>query len=176
MIANLHDLLTHELKDLHSAESQIIVALPKMIKATTNEQLQKALEEHLAITKQHLHRLETIGQEITFKVDEKVCEGMKGILAEGEKGLKEISDEATKDAAIIASAQKVEHYEIAAYGTAIEYAHQLELPSVGELLSHTINEEKQADATLSKLAKGNLFTTGINEMASEDLSDTEEEG
>src|SRR5690606_5361816 len=108
-ISNLQELFKHKLLDLHSAETQIIEALPKMITAASNEKLKAALQEHLTVTKKHLDRLEKINQEIGFKAKEIVCEGIKGIIKEGEEGLRKIDDIPTKDVAIIAAAQSVEH-------------------------------------------------------------------
>lgn len=164
-VSNLQQLFEHKLLDLHSAETQIIAALPKMIEAASHEQLRQALTDHLRITKEQLQRLNTINEEVHFKKKEVICEGMKGILKEGEKELQEINDNATRDAAIIAAAQSVEHYEIAGYGTAEEYARQLEMPAVAEMLQETLEEEKQTDSSLNALAKGGMFNEGLNEAA-----------
>lgn len=166
-VSNLQELLEHEIQDLYSAETQIITALPKMITAATDQDLQTALRDHLEVTKEHVRRLDKVAELTGMKTHGHVCEGIKGILTEGEKGLKEIDDSATKDAAIIVSAQRVEHYEIAGYGGAAQFAHQLDLGEVEELLKMTLEEEKQADADLTGLAEGGLFTEGLNEQAVE---------
>ena len=126
-----------------------------------------ALEKHLDVTKEQLQRLETINQTMNFKKGAHVCEGMKGIIADGEKGLKDVTDPATKDAAIITAAQRVEHYEIAGYGTAAQFADEMGHAQEARLLKETLEEEKQADNELSDLATGGLFSTGINEEAME---------
>lgn len=164
-ITNLQQLFEHELSDLHSTETQIIAALPKMIKSASDEKLKAALEDHLNVTTVQLDRIETIAKDMNIKISGMTCDGMKGIITEGDKALAEISDVATKDAAIIAAAQRVEHYEMAAYGTAEEYARKLGLDDAADLLKETLNEEKEADASLSGLAKGGLFNEGLNEQA-----------
>jgi len=163
--SNLKQLLVHELRDLYSAETQISEALPVMIEAANNEKLVLALQKHLDQTKEQIKRLDMIAQEVEFMDESNLCEGMQGIIADGEKGLDEIFDNATKDAAIIAAAQRVEHYEISAYGTAEEYARKLGIDESANLLKKTLEEEKKTDAELSMLAKGNLLMKGINEEA-----------
>jgi ferritin-like metal-binding protein YciE len=167
-VITLHDLFMQELQDLHSAESQIIEALPKMIEMADDEKLQAALEDHLEATQQHLDRLNEIDAMFGFLGSEKICEGMRGIIQDGERTLTEITDAATRDAAIIAAGQKVEHYEIAGYGTAAAYAKQLNHDEAGDLLKKTLDEEKKTDSDLSSLAEGNLLATGLNEMAAEE--------
>lgn len=163
-ISNLRGLFQHELADLYSVESQIIESLPMMIDAASNEELRAALTEHLEVTKEQRARLEVISKEVDFDKN-MTCEGMKGILKEGETGMEEITDPATLDAAIITSAQRVEHYEIAAYGGAIEFAKQLDMTDIADTLQESLDEEKSADESLSGLATGGLFTKGLNEEA-----------
>ncbi len=163
-IENLTLLLHHELADAHSAEDQIIRALPEMITAAANADLRTALQDHLAQTKGHLQRLKKIQEKLTYDTSAK-CMGVEGIIKEGKKLLDHITDPATKDAALIASAQRVEHYEIAVYGTAIRYAQQLEFGDVAALLKEILDEEEGADNKLTKIAEGGLFTTGLNEIA-----------
>jgi ferritin-like metal-binding protein YciE len=164
-ISSLQQLFEHEVGDLHSAETQIIAALPKMINMATHEELRAALEDHLEVTKEQLARLNSICDEHGLQKPSTSCEGMKGIIAEGEKLLKEIDDKSTKDAAIIAAAQRVEHYEIAGYGTAVEYANQLGYDDVAETLHDTLDEEKEADENLTTLATGGWLSDGLNEEA-----------
>ena len=174
---DLRDLLKHEIEDLQSVEEQIIEALPKMIDKANNPDLKKALSEHLKITEQHKARLEKIMQNVQpgnqesngkkkgilggiFGGSGQVCKGMKGIIEEGEKIMSaDISPEAL-DAAIIASAQKVEHYEICGYGTARTFARELGMEQVARQLEQTLNEEYEADDLLT-----NLAMMGINEEA-----------
>lgn len=170
---NLSDLLKHEILDLYSVEQQIIEALPKMVEKAKNPELKKALREHLKVTEEQKARLDKVKQ--TFGEGDgqgenkgffsrlfgggsggEKCIGMEGIISEGEKIMKaDITDEAL-DAAIIASAQKVEHYEICGYGTARAYARELKLAEVEQLLTQTLNEEYAADDKLTSLAVGKL--------------------
>jgi ferritin-like metal-binding protein YciE len=174
---DLRDLLKHEIEDLQSVEDQIIEALPKMIEKANNPDLKKALSEHLNVTKQHKTRLERVMQTLEtggeksngkkkgilggiFGGGKQVCKGMKGIIEEGEKIMSaDISPEAL-DAAIIASAQKVEHYEICGYGTARTYSRELGMEQVTRQLEQTLNEEYEADDLLT-----NLAIMGVNENA-----------
>lgn len=174
---DLRDLLKHEIEDLQSVEDQIIEALPKMIDKANNPDLKKALSEHLNVTRQHKSRLEKIMKNIgsedegsngkkkgilggIFGGGKQVCKGMKGIIEEGEKIMgSDISTEAL-DAAIIASAQKVEHYEICGYGTARTFARELGMEQVARQLEQTLNEEYEADDLLTSLA-----VMGVNEEA-----------
>lgn len=170
-IQSLQDLFEHELEDLNSAEKQIIEALPDMIEEASDENLKKALEKHLEITETQLERLQTIAEENDIKLNGHECKGMKGILDEGKMALKAIDDPATKDAAIIASAQRVEHYEIAAYGTAQTYAEELELDDAAETLEQTLEEEYTADEKLTELAVGEVNEEAID--LADDGSDDE---
>ena len=165
---DLRDLLKHEIADLHSAEEQIINAMPSMIENANNQSLKQSLERHLRITEQQLKRIEQIHNKLEGKKQESKglwsrltqqkheCKGMKGIIEEGEKVLGEDMDPDVKDAAIIASCQKIEHYEICGYGTAKAYAEELNMPDIAEALSKTLNEEYEADLLLSDLAEGRI--------------------
>lgn len=165
---DLRDLLKHEIEDLQSVENQILEALPKMISKANHPNLKKALKDHLKITEQHKNRLEKIMKQVNpeskssngkkgilgglFGGGTHVCKGMKGIIEEGEKIMNsDISPEAL-DAAIIASAQKVEHYEICGYGTARTFARELGMEQVAKQLEQTLNEEYEADDLLTQLA------------------------
>jgi ferritin-like metal-binding protein YciE len=170
----LRDLLKHEIKDLYSAEQQIIEALPKMIENANNNQLKKALQQHLQITKKQKDRLdevmEHLGEESEdnggifgiFKGGDK-CLAMEGIIKEGQKLMKEEMSPEVSDAAIIAAAQKVEHYEISSYGTARAYARELNLPQVEDLLRKTLDEEYEADDLLTELAESRVNEKAIPE-------------
>ena len=165
-MVNLRDLLQHEIDDLYSAEEQIIDALPKMVEKATEPQLKKALNEHLQVTKQQKERLEKVKQLLEKnKQEEKSepgfleklfggskCKGIEGLIKEGEKLMGENMESNVRDAAIIAAAQKIEHYEISGYGTARAYAMQLGLNEVEQLLTETLNEEYKADNDLTALA------------------------
>jgi ferritin-like metal-binding protein YciE len=151
-LANLKDLFLHELKDIYDAEKQIAKALPKMIKAVSSDELRSALEEHHGVTEKHVERLEQIFGQLGKPVRGKKCLGMEGLLKEGSDFLKEDAEDAVRDAGIIGAAQKVEHYEIAMYGTLATYAKLLEMEEASTLLEDTLAEEKEADETLSELA------------------------
>lgn len=149
---NLEDLFLHELKDVLHAEKQIVKALPKLAKAASSELLKAAFEQHLEETKSQITRLEEIFQQIEKPARAKRCVGMEGLLEEGSELIAEEPAEAVLDAGLIASAQKVEHYEICAYGTLVTYAEQLGMKKAAKLLKETLAEEKHADEALSELA------------------------
>jgi len=156
----LQDLLVDNLKDLYSAESQLVRALPKMAKAASHADLKAGFEEHLEQTKQHVSRIEEICKMLEVTPKGKKCAAMEGLIEEGKELLEEDIDAAVLDAGLIAAAQKVEHYEIAAYGTARTWAQQLELDDAVGLLEQTLAEEKETDEKLTELA-----TSAINEDA-----------
>jgi len=152
-LESLQDLYLEQLKDLHSAERQIIEALPKMIEQTSNPELRRGFEQHLNQTKEQLRRLEQIGQRAGQKLTGHTCKGMEGLLEEGEETLKERADSDVLDAALIAAAQRVEHYEMAGYGCARTYAHLLGLDDDLKLLQQTLDEEGDTDHLLTDLAE-----------------------
>ena len=164
-LSSLHNLLVHELLDLHSAESQLVEALPKMAEAASSSELKQAFSHHLEQTRQHVTRLEDILDQLGEKTNGVTCDGMKGLIKEGEKVIKEEGDAAVKDAALIAAAQRVQHYEIAAYGAARTYAEQLNYEGAKDLLQATLNEEGDADRKLTRIAEGGPSSRGINEQA-----------
>jgi ferritin-like metal-binding protein YciE len=151
-LENMKALLLDELQDLHSAELQITKALPKMVKSASNERLKEAFQSHLEETENHVQRLEKILKHMKMNAKGKTCEGMKGILKEGEERTKEHGDPAVMDAGLISAAQRVEHYEIASYGSARTYAELLGENEVVRLLEETLEEEKSADAKLTQIA------------------------
>jgi ferritin-like metal-binding protein YciE len=152
----LQDLYIHELKDLYSVEKQLISALPKMAKTAKNDQLEAGFREHLEQTKEHAARLEQILSQHGQSTRGKKCKGMEGIIAEGAELIEEKADPEVKDAGLIAAAQRVEHYEIAGYGTARTYAEMLGDEKGAKLLQETLHEEKQTDEKLTKLAKSSV--------------------
>ena len=161
----LEDVLKEQLADLYSAENQLVQALPKMARAAHSEDLREAFDHHLAETKEHVRRLETAMHELSFSGGGVVCEGMQGLIAEGDEVIAAVGDPAAQDAALIAAAQRVEHYEIAGYGTARSLAQELGHGNVAALLGDTLDEEAAADRTLTKIATGGLFSSGVNEEA-----------
>lgn len=148
----LNDLFVHELKDLYSAEKQLLKALPKMAKAATNEDLREALENHLAETEEQFSRLEEILESLDVSPRGAKCPAMEGLIEEGKEFLEEDTEDDVRDAAIICSAQRVEHYEIAAYGCARTFAEQLGHDQAAQLLQQTLDEEKSADGKLTEIA------------------------
>jgi ferritin-like metal-binding protein YciE len=158
-INDLHDLLVHELNDLYSAEQQILEALPKLVEASSSPELRKAFSDHLLETQGHVKRLEQIFAKLGVEPEGEVCAAMKGILAEGNKLLSKKSkvDPQVLDAALVGAAQRVEHYEIAAYGCARTYCRHLGESECETLLQQTLDEEGHANRLLTELA-----LSGIN--------------
>lgn len=159
---NLEELFIHELKDLYSAENQLIEALPKMAKAASTPELKQGFEMHLKQTQEHAQRIEQIFEDFGRKPGGVKCKGMEGLIKEGEEAIKEDADAAVKDAALIAAAQRVEHYEIAGYGTARTFARHLGNDKAAQLLERTLQEEGETDKKLTQLAESGPH---INKMA-----------
>lgn len=151
-IDSLEKLYVHELKDLYSAETQLLEALPKMAAAASHDELKAGFEEHLKQTKQHVARLESIFKTLDFEPGGHKCNGMEGLIAEGEEILKEDMPGEVRDAALVAAAQRVEHYEMAGYGVASTYAEKLGHKDHADLLTETLEEEGATDRKLSRLA------------------------
>jgi ferritin-like metal-binding protein YciE len=165
-VDSLEDVLIHELNDLYSAEDQLIEALPQMAQAASTRELRDAFQQHLDETRDQRERIQHMFSELLGKRRSGIeCEGMKALIAEGEKIINSSGDAAAKDAALIGAAQRVEHYEIAAYGTARTLAGELGLSEVESLLDQTLDEESQADELLTKIATGGMLKTGVNEKA-----------
>ncbi len=155
-LKNLDDLFHHQLKDIYSAETQLVDALPKMIKETNNDKLKEAFSNHLEETKNHVNRLEEIGEKMNLKMKGETCKAMKGLIEEAQSFISEDAEEHVRDAGLIADAQRVEHYEISAYGTVVEYAKALGKTEVANMLEKTLKEEKNTDQKLNKLAKDSI--------------------
>jgi ferritin-like metal-binding protein YciE len=152
-LESLQTLYVEELRDLYNAENQLVKALPKMAKGASSPELKEAFEEHLEQTKEHVERLERIFDKLNKKPSGKTCHGMKGLLEEGSEILEEDGDDSVLDAGIIAAAQKVEHYEIASYGTVRTFAEMLGEDDAAQLLQRTLDEEGETDKRLSELAE-----------------------
>ena len=161
---SLRELYIDELRDLYSAETQLVKALPKMAKASTNDQLREAFEEHLEQTKGHVSRLEQIFEQLDEKASGKKCVGIEGLIKEGAETMDEDYTEEIMDAAIIGAAQRVEHYEVAAYGTVRSLAELLGENDQFSLLEQTLEEEKQADKKLTQISEE------VNPRAAEEAS------
>jgi ferritin-like metal-binding protein YciE len=170
-LSSLDDLLVHELQDIYHAEGQILKALPRMTKAASNPDLKAAFEEHRLQTEGQVQRLEQVFKLLGRPAKGKKCEGMAGLIEEGKKMMEEEAEPAVKDAALIAAAQKVEHYEIASYGCVCTYAEMLGYDEVHDLLGQNLDEEETTDERLTALAE-----SVINPEAEEEgLESSEEE-
>lgn len=162
---SLYALFLHELRDLYSAEHQLLKALPQMAQAATHAELKQAFTDHLDETRNQVGRLDRIFTLLGEHASGEHCDAMEGLIKEGEGLIKKDGDANVKDAALIAAAQRVEHYEIAGYGSAHTYAKLLDLDDVADLLQETLDEEGDANKKLNKIATGGLFGEGINEEA-----------
>jgi ferritin-like metal-binding protein YciE len=159
----LEDLFEHQLKDLYSAETQLVDALPKMAEKANDSKLQKAFEDHLEETKEQKSRLESICRELDISPKGETCKAMEGLIKEAKSFIEEAEDDEVMDAGLIAEAQRVEHYEISAYGTAVRYAKELGHRDIAKTLQESLNEEYDADNALDKLAEGRLNKKAISE-------------
>lgn len=166
-IDSLDKLLEEELKDLYSAEKQLVKALPKMAKKASSGELRAALEEHLAVTEEQVTRLEEVFQALGKTAKAKTCKAMKGLIEEATEMMEEDATDNVLDAGIIAAAQKVEHYEIASYGTVRTWARLCGEDEVAELLQETLDEETQADENLTELAESLVNPAAENEQEEE---------
>jgi ferritin-like metal-binding protein YciE len=157
-LQTLNDLFAHEVADLYSAEQQLVSALPKMAQAATNQELREAFEHHLEETRDQVRRLEEVRAEIA-STESQICKGMQGLIAEGQEIVAAGGDPTVR------AAQRIEHYEIAAYGTARTLAAELDLGDARDLLDQTLDEESNADKLLTKIATGGMLRSGINQKA-----------
>ena len=162
---SLNDVLQEQLEDLHSAETQLIQALPKMAQAAHHDELREAFQNHLEETRGHLKRVEEALGELGVSHPTEVCKGMQGLIAEGAEMIEMPGDPVAKDAALIGAAQRVEHYEIAAYGTARQLADDCGFDGIRDLMDQTLDEESAADKLLTKIATGGMFRAGVNQRA-----------
>jgi ferritin-like metal-binding protein YciE len=162
---SLDDVLHEQVKDLWSAEEQLVQALPKVAQAAHSDELKQAIEEHLEETRGHVKRLEEVASQLGIQRGSEQCKAMKGLIAEGEEILKMPGDPVAKDAAIIGAAQRIEHYEIAGYGTARTLAGELDMSDTEKLLDETLDEESAADKLLTKIATGGMLSSGVNRAA-----------
>jgi ferritin-like metal-binding protein YciE len=170
---SLNDVLIEELGDLYSAEKQLVEALPNMAAAAHSYELREALESHLEETNHHVERLDRAFAELGIRfAPTTTCQAMKGLIDEGDDVIAATGDSVAIDAALIGAAQRIEQYEIGAYGTARALAGELHLDTTSALLDQTLAEEGKANKTLTKLASGGMLSSGINRIAA-DRSDTE---
>jgi len=159
-LENLNDLFVDQLRDIYNAEAQLTKALPKMAKAATNPDLKEAFTHHLEETRGHIERLDQVFESLGERAKGKTCAAMKGLVEEGEEMIDQDAEPTVKDAGLIAAAQRVEHYEIAAYGVVRSFARSLGHKDAVELLSQTLQEEGNADKLLTKIAESH-----VNKMA-----------
>ncbi|MEI2612557.1 MAG: ferritin-like domain-containing protein [Candidatus Promineifilaceae bacterium] len=164
-LENLHSVYVEQLKDMYSAEKQLVDALPKMAAATNDPSLQKAFQHHLEQTRQHMTTVQTILEEMDENPGNKKCVAMEGLVEEGNHVIKTKGDRQAKDAALILAAQKVEHYEIASYGGLRAYANNLGYSDVADRIQEILDEEYEADQKLDNIAMGTILGEGINEQA-----------
>lgn len=162
MLDTLQKALQEQIRDLYSAENQLVKALPRMAKAASSEALKEAINAHLEETRGHVERLAEIAELLEIKPGGKKCKAMEGLIAEGKEVLEEDGDEAVIDVALIAAAQRVEHYEIAAYGSARAMAETLGNQEIAEMLQQTLDEEGAADKKLTKIAEGEVLATAAS--------------
>ncbi|GGD34419.1 YciE/YciF ferroxidase family protein [Flavobacterium orientale] len=152
----LQELFEHQLKDLYNAESQLVEALPKVIEHTNDSSLKAAFEEHLQETKEHKKRIEAICDNLDIAPNGETCKAMKGLISEAESFMEEAEDEDLMDVGLIAGGQRIEHYEISGYGTAVRFAKELGLHDTAAILQKTLDEEYKADQKLNKIAESRL--------------------
>jgi ferritin-like metal-binding protein YciE len=179
-LATMQDLFIEQLKDLYSAEKQLVQALPKMAKAATTPELVQAITDHLGQTQNHVSRLEQCFDHLNASSRGKRCKGMEGLIEEGKETIEEEGEGVVKDAGLIAAAQRVEHYEISGYGTAKTMASLLGLDDVADLLDETLGEEEEADKLLSQIAMDQVNPQAMSvgnggRMEQEDESEDEDE-
>jgi ferritin-like metal-binding protein YciE len=153
---SLHDLFVEQIGDLYDAEQRLTKALPKMAEAANSPQLKQAIQHHLLQTEGHVSRLESVFSQMGLEPKREACAAMKGLIAEGEEMISAKGDPAVKDAALIAAAQRVEHYEMSGYGSARSFARRLGLTQAATLLQQTLEEEKAADEKLNQIAESSI--------------------
>ncbi len=175
-IDTLKELYLEQLQDIYDAEKQLVKALPKMAKTATNEELKAAFEQHLEQTEEHVARLERVFEDLDEKPKGKKCKAMQGLLEEGKEMMEEDASEEVMDAGLIGAAQKVEHYEIATYGTLRTYAEMLGFDDQADLLQETLDEEKDTDENLTELAVSAVNLDAEGEGEGDDDEEEGEEG
>jgi ferritin-like metal-binding protein YciE len=164
-LRSLQDVFEEQLGDLYDAEKQLLTALPKMAGAASADELREAFETHLQETRTHVERLERVFSDLSLPMPTEECKAMRGLIAEGEEVVQATGDPMAKDAALIAAAQRVEHYEIAGYGTVKTLAKELDYGDAASILDETLDEEGKADKLLTKIATGGMMRSGVNQQA-----------
>jgi ferritin-like metal-binding protein YciE len=174
MISTLEELLQQELQDIYDAEKQLVKALPKMAKAAGSDELRDAITEHLEQTKGHVERLEQAFEHLGVRAKSKPCLAMKGLIAEGQETIGEELPDELKDLAIIGAAQRVEHYEMAAYGTARAFAEHVGNAEVVDLLQQTLAEEEEADEKLTEISESLMQNVSVGETDEDEEIESDE--
>lgn len=164
---SLRDLFVDQLKDLYWAETQSIQIWPAIAAAASNQDLREALDDHIGKTHRHIERLRTVFDEIGVPAEAETCQAMRGLMSEVQDAIKKYDDPAVRDAALITAVQRMEHYEMAGYGTVRTFAEVLGYDKVADVLQQTLDEEGSADHKLTDLAAGGFFSKGINQVAAE---------
>ena len=164
-LETLRDVLIHELQDLYNAEKQLSKAMPRIVDGVSNPDLAEAIADHASETHNQIDRLERICDQLGVTPGGEHCDAMEGLIEEADKIIGMSGEADAKDAALIAAAQRIEHYEMAGYGSARSFAERLELPDVVNLLQKTLDEESAADEKLTGIATGDTLKTGVNEEA-----------
>lgn len=164
-LTSLNDVFAEQVADLRSAENQLIEALPKMASAASDSGLREAFTNHLEETREHAQRIEQVISQFGGQVPDEECKAMKGLIEEGDDVISADGDPVARDTALIAAAQRVEHYEIAGYGTARQLADDCGFDGIKDLMDQTLDEESQADKLLTKIATGGMFKAGVNQQA-----------
>ena len=164
-LGSLQDVFQEQLEDLYSAEQQLVQALPKVANATSTGELREAFDEHLEETKGHVEKLQQVFSEIGITAGSHHCDAMAGLIKEGEEIVGATGDPTAKDVALIAAAQRIEHYEIAGYGTAKTLANELGHSEAASILGDILDEESAADKLLTKIATGGMMSSGLNKAA-----------
>lgn len=159
---NLQDVLEHQIKDLYSAETQLTSAMPKMMEAATTQELKDAFRTHLEQTKEQVNRLQQAAEQLGIKPTGEKCKAMEGLINEGQDLIQKYEPSPALDAALIAAAQRIEHYEIAGYGSACQFAEALGQREVKEILGQTLNEEEQTDKLLTQIAESKVNQQAMN--------------
>lgn len=162
---DFEDLFVEQLKDMASAEQQLVDALPKMAQAARSPELKEAFTNHLKETKNQVTRLKKVFQKLHIPFEVQECQAMKGLIEEGEEAIKTFGKSEVIDPALIACAQRVEHYEMAAYGTIRTFAKELDHSDIADILQDSLDEEGNANKLLTKIAEGGFFTSGVNQKA-----------
>lgn len=164
-LSTLNEALESQLNDIYDAEKQLVQKLPQVAQAVSNPSVRKAIENHLEETRQQINRLDQVFNLLDSTPQTKTCAAMRGILQEADEVLSSAGNQKVKDAVIVGALQRVEHYEIAAYGTVCAFADELDLDDVADLLEETLEEEKDADKKLTGLAEGGIFRESVNAEA-----------